>query len=80
VGDVWDGGDGAAVSLGYDIGGSLVTYVAARWGADEVRPFAQAVAAAEPTVAGMDEALDEALGVTWRDFFAGWRRYVLSGG
>ena len=80
VGDVWDGGDGAAVSLGYDIGGSLVAYVAARWGADEVRSFAQAVAAAEPTVAGMDEALDEALGVTWRDFFAGWRRYVLSGG
>ncbi len=25
VGDVWDGGDGAAVSLGYDIGGSLVS-------------------------------------------------------
>ena len=79
VGDVWDGGDGQAVSLGYDIGGSLVAYVAARWGAHEVRPFAQAVAAAEPTEAGMDAALGEALGVTWRDFFAGWRRYVLSG-
>lgn len=80
VGDVWDGGDGQAVSLGYDIGGSLVTYVAARWGARKVRPFAQAVAAAEPTVTGLDAALEEALGVTWREFFAGWRRYVLAGG
>jgi len=79
VGDVWDGGDGQAVSLGYDIGGSLVAYVAARWGARKVRPFAQAVAAAEPTETGMDAALDEALGVTWREFFTGWRRYVLAG-
>ena len=79
VGDVWDGGDGEAVSLGYAIGGSLVDYVAAHWGALKVRPFAQAVAAAEPTEAGMDLALGEALGVTWRAFFAGWRRYVLAG-
>jgi hypothetical protein len=79
VGDVWDGGDGEAVSLGYDVGGALVSYVAARWGADRVRPFAQAVAAAEPTETGMDEALGRALGVTWRAFFAGWRRYVLAG-
>lgn len=76
VDDVWDGGDGAAVSLGYQIGGSLVEYVAGRWGAERVRPFVQAVAAAEPTEEGMDVALGEALGVTWRAFFAGWRRYV----
>ena len=79
VNDVWEGGDAEAVRLGYEVGGSLVDYVAARWGARKVRPFAQAVAAAEPTEEGMDAALGDALGVTWRAFFAGWRRYVLAG-
>jgi len=78
--DVWEGADTEGVSLGYEIGGSLVDYVISRWGAGRLRPFVQAVAAAEPTEAGMDEALGGALGVTWRHFYAGWRRYVLSGG
>jgi hypothetical protein len=78
--DVWEGADSEGVSLGYEIGGSLVDYVVARWGAGRLRPFVQAVAAAEPTAAGMDGALGGALGVTWRQFFAGWRGYVLSGG
>ncbi len=42
--------------------------------------FVEAVAAAEPTEAGMDAALGKALGVDWRRFYAGWRRYVLGGG
>ena len=77
--DVWDGGDAEAVSLGYQVGGALVGYVVSRWGADKLRPFAQAVAAAEPSEAGMDEALGGSLGVGWREFYAGWRRYVLGG-
>jgi hypothetical protein len=77
--DVWDGGDAEGVSLGYQVGGALVGYVVSRWGADELRPFVQAVAAAEPSEAGMDEALGDALGVDWREFYAGWRRYVLGG-
>ena len=78
--DVWDGASGEAVSLGYDVGGSLVDYVVWRWGPARLRPFVQAVAAAEPTEEGMDAALGEALGVDWRRFYAGWRRYVLDGG
>jgi hypothetical protein len=78
--DVWDGADAQAVRLGYQIGGALVGYVTSRWGADKVRPFAAAVAAAEPSEAGMDEALGGSLGVSWREFYAGWRRYVLAGG
>ena len=77
--DVWDGGDAAAVRLGYEIGGALVAYVVSRWGSEQLRPFAQAVAAAEPSETGMDEALDGTLGVSWREFFAGWRGYVLTG-
>ena len=77
--DVWDGASGEAVSLGYDVGGSIVDYVVSRWGPARLRPFVQAVAAAEPTEAGMDAALGEALGVDWRRFYAGWRRYVLRG-
>ncbi len=78
--DVWAGGDAEAVRLGYQVGGALVGYVVSHWGAAELRPFVQAVAAAEPTVAGMDEALRGCLGVDWREFFDGWRRYVLGGG
>ena len=79
VADVWEGNDDEAVSLGYEVGGSLVDYVVARWGAPRLRAFVVAVAAAEPTEAGMDGALGEALGVSWREFYAGWRRHVLAG-
>ena len=78
--DVWEGARSEDVRLGYQIGGSLIDYVVARWGAGRLRAFVQAVAAAEPTEAGMDEALGGALDVTWRQFYAGWRRYVLGGG
>jgi hypothetical protein len=77
--DVWDGASGEAVGLGYDVGGSIVDYVVWRWGPEHLRPFVEAVAAAEPTEAGMDAALGRALGVDWRRFYAGWRRYVLHG-
>ena len=80
VADVWEGADAEGVGLGYDVGGSLVHYVVARWGAGRLRPFVQAVAAAELTEAGMDGALGGVLGVTWRQFYEGWRRYVLGGG
>lgn len=78
--DVWDEARGEDVSLGYDLGASLVEYVVARWGVSALRPFVAAVAAADPSEAGMDAALGAALGVDWRGFYAGWRRYVLAGG
>ena len=80
VGDVWDGGDMEAIGLGYEIGRSLVDYVNQRWGASRLEAFVRAVAAAEPTEAGLDAALEEALGVGWDEFYAGWRRFVLHGG
>jgi hypothetical protein len=76
--DVWDGGDAEAVRLGYEIGGALVAYVVSRWGPERLRPFVQALAAAEPSEAGMDAALGDTLEVSWREFFAGWRSYVLT--
>lgn len=77
--DMWDGNSGAQVSLGYEVGGSLVSYVLSHWGAWKLRPFVQSVADAEPTEVGVDAALTESLGVSWHDFYAGWRRYVLTG-
>lgn len=77
--DMWRGDSGAQVSLGYEVGGSLVSYVLSQWGARKLRPFVQSVADGEPTEAGVDAALKDSLGVSWRDFYAGWRRYVLSG-
>lgn len=75
--DLWEGNDGQAVRLGYEIGGSLVDYVVSRWGADRLRPFVQAVADADPTEAELDVALGDTLGVSWRQFHDGWRDYVL---
>ena len=80
VEDVWDGGDMDAIGLGYELGRSLVDYVDLRWGAGRLEEFVRAVAAAEPTETGMDIALGEALGVSWDEFYAGWRRSVLRGG
>jgi hypothetical protein len=80
VDDVWDGGDMEAVGLGYEIGRSLVDYVDTHWGARHLEGFVKAVAAAEPTEAGMDAALGESLGVSWDRFYDGWRRFVLRGG
>lgn len=80
VADVWDGGDAEAVQLGYEVGRSLVEYVDGRWGASRLEEFVRAVAAAEPTEAGLDAALERTLGVRWDEFYAGWRRYVLGGG
>ncbi len=51
------------VGLGYEVGGSLVAYVVSRWGAGQLRPFVQAVAAAgRPRRAWT--ALGRAIGVT----------------
>lgn len=79
VADVWEGAEMEDVGLGYDLGASLVDYVVSRWGAGKLRPFVRAVATAEPTEAGMDDALGGVLDVTWRRFYAGWRRSVLGG-
>ena len=77
---MWEGARDGGREPRLQVGGSLVGYVVSRWGAGKLRPFVQAVAAAEPTEAGMDEALGGSLDVTWRQFYAGWRRYVLGGG
>ena len=79
VDDVWDGGDMAAIGLGYELGRSLVDYVDMRWGAPRLEAFVRAVAGAEPTETGLDVALEDALGVGWDEFYAGWRRFVLRG-
>jgi hypothetical protein len=80
VEDVWDGGDMDAIGLGYEVGRSLVDYADMRWGASRLEAFVRAVAGAEPTEAGLDAALQDALGVSWDEFYAGWRRFVLRGG
>jgi hypothetical protein len=80
VDDVWDGGGVEAIDLGYEVGRSLVDYVDTRWGAAHLEAFVRAVATAEPTEAGMDVALGDALAVSWDEFYTGWRRWVLRGG
>lgn len=74
--DLWQAGDDRLVTLGYEMGGALVTYVADRWGPAAVRDAVLALADAPPSRRGADRALRRALGVGWDDFMAGFRRDV----
>ena len=81
VADVWEGADMEDVGLGYDLGASLVDYVVSRWGAGKLRPFV-AVGRRGRADRGRHgrRRWAASLDVTWRRFYAGWRRYVLGGG
>ena len=74
--DLWKGNSTEQVRLGYLEAGSVVLYVAHRWGLDKVKPFAIAVADSDLTAKGIGDAVRSSLGVGWDDFYAGWKDYV----
>ena len=77
--DVWEGAasEGSSSGTNRRVARGLRHLALGRRPAAAVRPGS---GRGRPTVAGMDEALGDALGVTWRSFFAGWRRHVLTDG
>ncbi len=74
--DLWKGNSTDQVRLGYLEAGSVMLYVAHRWGLDKVKPFVIAVADSDLSAKGIGEAVQSSLGVSWEDFYAGWKDYV----
>jgi hypothetical protein len=74
--DLWKGNSTEQVRLGYLEAGSVMLYVAHRWGLDKVKPFVIAVADSDLTAAGVGDAVQSSLGVGWDDFYGGWKDYV----
>lgn len=75
--DIWEGRTGREVTLAYQEGGTLVSYIVVRWGLDQLNKFAQAVADSDMTPAGIRRVCVETLGVPWRELRSGWQRFVL---
>jgi hypothetical protein len=74
--DLWKGNSTDQVRLGYLEAGSVIMYVAHRWGLDMVKPFVIAVADSDLSDRGVAGATEAALGVGWNDFYASWKKYV----
>lgn len=74
--DLWKGNSTDQVRLGYLEAGSVILYVAHRWGLDKVKPFVVAVADSDLSAKGVGDAVQSSLGVSWNDFYAGWKDYV----
>ena len=74
--DLWKGNSTDQVRLGYLEAGSVILYVAHRWGLDNVKHFVVAVADSDLSAKGIVDAVQSSLGVSWDDFYAGWKDYV----
>ena len=76
--DLWAGNSTEQILLAYSEGSSEMLYVLNRWGLVKLRSFVTAVADSDLSSEGIDTATREALGVSWDEFYAGWKEYVLS--
>jgi hypothetical protein len=64
------------LDLAYLEGGALVRHIEKRWGMKRVWAHTDAVSVTDAAPAGIEEATQGTLGITWRQLSAGWKGYV----
>jgi hypothetical protein len=74
--DFWSGNSRSRTTLAYLESGAVVSYVLDRWGVRTLRRFAVDVAASDLSEKAVRKAARRDLGVSWDEFYAGWKAYV----
>ena len=72
----WSSDSMDEVHLAYYEAGSVVQYVLSGWSLATLRDFATAVANSDMSEAGVRDAVERTLHVSWDDFVSGWKAYV----
>jgi hypothetical protein len=74
--DFWSGKSRSRTTLAYLESGAVVRYVLDRWGRNALRRLAVDLADSDLGRAEVRKAVRRDLGVSWDEFYGGWKAYV----
>lgn len=78
VDEIWADRSTRIVRLAYSEAGATVRFVRERWGVPRLRAWIRGVSDSDLEDASIRRATRRVLGVSWREFLAGWRAAVLA--